>query len=261
MAGIIPLDPTVPISNPNARKIFSDEASLIPSDDPHELNCCLVTRDETLQFLSESPRKMFPQEAERIIDAKHQWTMLIVYPTTSGRFLSAPTAFLWSQRFPATSLDADEGPKVFAYQWGPATKQLPWEVIFRLAGQNSIMILNEGIKKCEQISGFLESNQVEHLMFHGRKEPTDRLRTWNEFMSGNCHVLVTTQVASRGFQLSHQFLSVFTYVPEWKEILHRTSGDSFILFVREEELDILRNRNIQPRLIAVETGDVVVPTT
>jgi hypothetical protein len=86
MAGIVPLNRNVPLANRNTRRILDNQMFPIPSDDPHELNCCLVSRDETLQFLSQNPRKMFPQESERILDPKGNGGCLLCVPHLPDAF-------------------------------------------------------------------------------------------------------------------------------------------------------------------------------
>jgi hypothetical protein len=48
-------------------------------------------------------------------------------------------------------------------------------------------------------------------------------------------------------------------MPDMEETVHRNTdtGDSFVMFAREEELNDLRRNKIQPRLIYRHTGDVV----
>jgi hypothetical protein len=71
--GIVPLDPTLSLCNSNCRKICPTEAFEVPADAPDELNRCLVTRDETLQFLAEKLKRTFPHIEERLIDPLDEW--------------------------------------------------------------------------------------------------------------------------------------------------------------------------------------------
>jgi hypothetical protein len=248
--GIAPLDVTVPLSNSNTRKICPNEVFEVPADAPEELNCCLVTRDETLQFLSEKPKRMFPEKEERVVDQFSQWEQMIMLPNKSGMFLSAPIAFLWNRRLQPKRFDSDDGhPKIFVYKRTTATNDLPWDLIYKLADNYQIHIRGDSIPVCKAISNFLKSIAVEHQMFHGRKEQSVRIRKLNDFNSGNCRVLITSNIAAMGLQLSNRVFTVFSNLPDPRILIVNMTGDRFVLFSNEDELNPLRKFKIQPCLV------------
>jgi hypothetical protein len=248
--GISPLDVTIPLSNSCTRKICPNEAFEVPADVPEELNCCLVTRDENLQFLFDKPKRMFPEKTGRIIDQFTQWTQMIMRPNKSGWFLSAPTTFLWNRRVQPTRLDSNDGPKIYVYKRTAAANVIPWELISKLAQSYKIHIRCDSIPVCKGISKFLKSNNVDHQMFHGRKEQSERIRMLNDFNSGDCMVLITSTIAAMGLQFSNRVFTVLPHVPDPRTLIVNTTGDRFVMFTDEDELNPLRKYKIQPCLVS-----------
>jgi superfamily II DNA/RNA helicase len=160
---------------------------------------------------------MFSHTEERLVDPLQQWDCLMNVPNKSARFLSAPTAFLWIRRRQLTRLNSGEGPKVFIYKRTMPTNDLPWDLISELAQNYQIFIRGDSIPICKEVSKFLNSINVAHKMFHGRKEQDVRLRMINDFNNGNIHVLIASNVAAMGLHFANRLFTVYPHVPDPKE--------------------------------------------
>jgi hypothetical protein len=69
----------------------------------------------------------------------------------------------------------------------------------------------------------------------------------NDFNSGNNIVLITSNMAAMGLQFSNRVFTVFPHVADPRILILNITGDKFVLFRDEDELDPLRRLKIGPR--------------
>ncbi|GAB5413428.1 MAG: ATP-dependent RNA helicase DbpA [Congregibacter sp.] len=109
---------------------------------------------------------------------------------------------------------------------------------------SSSLVFCETRKDCERISQFLQANRIESLAIHGDLEQRERDAVLIQFANKSCPVLVATDVAARGLDISN-LEAVFNYQPprDGSTYLHRIGrtgragerGRAATLFTSNEE--------------------------
>lgn len=76
-------------------------------------------------------------------------------------------------------------------------------------GSDSTIVFVNYRESVERVSSYLTSRKFENDAFHGGMEQQDRERALYKFRNGSCHVLISTDLASRGLD-----------IPDVKNIIH-----------------------------------------
>ncbi len=118
----------------------------------------------------------------------------------------------------------------------------------------------------ERISDLLWDRGLEHDIFHGGMEQDDRERALLKFRNGSHHILVTTDLASRGLDIPEIEHVIHYQLPHNEEaFLHRNgrtarmhaSGTSYLLLATGEEPSYLNNLAQTPETEEIPTNPVL----
>ena len=97
----------------------------------------------------------------------------------------------------------------------------------------------------EQISAFLEKNNISHSCFSGAMEQRERERSLIKFRNGTCQVLIATDLAARGIDIPEMNHIIHYELPNtFEEFTHRngrtarvnTKGTAYVLKWEKEQL-------------------------
>lgn len=122
------------------------------------------------------------------------------------------------------------------------------QVLFNLLCENgdgkSIVFCNFR-EATEELSDYLWGREIENEFFHGAMEQVDRERVMTKFKNSSCNVLVATDLAARGLDISSIKSVIHYQMPQsYDAFIHRNgrtarmnqTGKSFIIKSSEEPL-------------------------
>lgn len=122
------------------------------------------------------------------------------------------------------------------------------ETLYRLLcvlGASSTLVFVNYRESVDRVVGFLKSKKVACEAFHGGMEQMERERALYKFRNGSCPVLVSTDLASRGLDITGVGCVVHYHLPITREaFVHRNGrtarwearGTSFLILHPEERL-------------------------
>ena len=122
------------------------------------------------------------------------------------------------------------------------------ETLYRLLcvlGASSTLVFVNYRESVDRVVGFLKSKKVACEAFHGGMEQMERERALYKFRNGSCPVLVSTDLASRGLDITGVGCVVHYHLPVTREaFVHRNGrtarwearGTSFLILHPEERL-------------------------
>lgn len=121
------------------------------------------------------------------------------------------------------------------------------EVLFSLLckiGNSPALVFCNHRDAVDRISNFLYRNGLEHGVFHGGMEQEDRERALLKFRNGSYHLLITTDLASRGLDIPQIEYVIHYQLPHTEEaFLHRNgrtarmkaTGTSYLIIAEDEK--------------------------
>lgn len=126
-------------------------------------------------------------------------------------------------------------------------------LIEHLGNQQGIVFCN--LKdSIDQVSGFLEKNNINHSCFSGGMEQKERERSLIKFRNGTSQVLIATDLASRGIDIPELKFIIHYEVPQAEEdFIHRNGrtarvdakGTAYVLkWEKENAPDFIKNAKV-----------------
>ena len=122
------------------------------------------------------------------------------------------------------------------------------EALFRLVctlGNEPILVFCNHRDAVERISGHLNLRGLVHDIFHGGLEQEERERALIKFRNGSHHILITTDLASRGLDIPEIKYVIHYHLPSKEDaFIHRNGrtarmkaeGTSYLVLAQEERL-------------------------
>ncbi len=127
------------------------------------------------------------------------------------------------------------------------------DLIEHLGNQPGIIFCNLR-ESIEQVSSFLEKNNISHSCFSGGMEQKDRERSLIKFRNGTSQILIATDLASRGLDIPELKFIIHYEVPQAaEEFIHRngrtarvnSKGIAYVLKWEKEYLpDFIKNSKV-----------------
>ncbi len=120
------------------------------------------------------------------------------------------------------------------------------KTLFRLLcslGNQPVIVFCNHREPVERISSYLKENNLYNEAFHGGMEQPDRERAIYKFRNGSCHVLIATDLAARGLDITGIRHIVHYHLPPGEEaFIHRNgrtarweaSGNAYLLLHGED---------------------------
>ncbi len=117
-----------------------------------------------------------------------------------------------------------------------------FDLLCSLNSESALIFCNQR-ETAEQVSDFLNRNQIEATFYHGGMEQTDRERALIQFRNGSINYLITTDLAARGLDIPEMKHVIHFQLPLHEhEFVHRNgrtarmyaSGTSYLLFGQNE---------------------------
>jgi hypothetical protein len=244
--GMVPLNPQKPLENPATRHNRAGDPFPDPLDSPDMMSSTLITSPEKLSVLAAKPQRMFIA-AEPVTDEKAQWTRIICGPNSQGRFLAAPSGFLWRKKVNSGSR-AGNSPRIMAYKWNGFDPVFMWIAMVHLAPNLPKLMCCGSVKQCTAMMQHLQAMEVPCTCVHRNRSQGMCLKAWNPFILGQSRACVGTESSLLGLQTLEPVLKAYTEFPVNHDI-ERHHGDVLYLFSDERELEILRRIQISPEVV------------
>lgn len=133
-------------------------------------------------------------------------------------------------------------------------------------GPNQSIVFCNYRESVERVSEFLKKEKINHVAYHGGMEQMDREKALSRFKSKSTYTLVTTDLASRGLDISDIDSIIHYHIPNNKEtLIHRngrtarwnTAGRSFLILNDKENIPEWMNKDMETYQIT--HGDQVIP--
>ena len=132
--------------------------------------------------------------------------------------------------------------------------------LLRARSEQSVLVFSRTKHGADRIARILSKAGIEARAIHGDKSQGARERAMNDFRSGACRVLIATDIAARGIDISELPLVVNYDLPEVAETyVHRIGRTgragcegSAVAFCSEEERDLLQDILKLTGLVLVE---------
>ncbi len=114
----------------------------------------------------------------------------------------------------------------------------------KIANEPTIVFCNFR-EVCEEVSDYMFDLYLENEYFHGGMEQFDREKALTKFKNGSCNVLVSTDLAARGIDISDVKNIVHYHIPETEEtFIHRNgrtaridkAGNVYLIVENDTEL-------------------------
>lgn len=130
------------------------------------------------------------------------------------------------------------------------------EALFRLVcmlGNEAILVFCNHRDSVERISGHLNLRGLIHDIFHGGMEQEERERALIKFRNGSHHLLITTDLASRGLDIPEIKYVIHYHLPSKEDaFIHRNGrtarmkaeGTSYLVLAEDERLPEYINESI-----------------
>lgn len=122
--------------------------------------------------------------------------------------------------------------------------QILFSLLCKLQNKSSLIFCNHR-EAVDRVSGLLSEKGVDHGVFHGGMDQEDREHALIKFRNGSHHMLVTTDLASRGLDIPQIEAIIHYQLPVTLEVFtHRNGrtarmnaeGTTYILFTATEHL-------------------------
>lgn len=122
--------------------------------------------------------------------------------------------------------------------------QILFGLICKLQNKSTLIFCNHR-DAVERVSALLKEKSLEHGIFHGGMDQEDRERALIKFRNGSHHVLITTDLASRGLDIPEIEAVIHYQLPVTRDVFtHRNGrtarmnadGTSYILFSSAEHM-------------------------
>ena len=119
-----------------------------------------------------------------------------------------------------------------------------YKLLCTLGSQSTLVFCNHR-ESVERVGKYLQSQKLPCGIFHGGMEQEDRERSLYKFRNGSCHVLISTDLASRGLDIPDIDNIVHYHLPIQEDgYIHRNGrtarweaeGNSYIILYGEEVL-------------------------
>ncbi len=142
------------------------------------------------------------------------------------------------------------------------------ETLFKLIkyiGNQPALIFCNHRESVERVTGYLQSKDIEVLMYHGGMEQRDRERSLLTFRNGSYRLLVTTDLAARGLDIPEIGYIIHYHLPSTEAtFIHRngrtarmnTTGTTFIIFSPTDKLPAYLPEKPPTEMV---TGDLPLP--
>lgn len=126
-----------------------------------------------------------------------------------------------------------------------------FETLFKLIskiGEQTMLVFCNQREMVTELSDFLMDRQVDHEIFHGGLEQIERERALLKFRNGTVRILISTDLASRGLDISHVKHVIHFQKPVTEEAyIHRNgrtarmaeSGTAYMLIEEGENISYL----------------------
>lgn len=148
--------------------------------------------------------------------------------------------------FSSADVDADQRLDYKILKFAPplSRAEAAFELICTLGGRSSILFCNQR-DQVESLYAYLKDRGLDLVYYHGSMEQRDRDSALNKFRNATVNILVTTDLASRGLDISQIRYIIHYQLPESEQIfIHRNgrtarmdrSGTSIIMLGPDEYL-------------------------
>ncbi len=117
--------------------------------------------------------------------------------------------------------------------------------LIKYIGNQSTLIFCNHREAVERVVDFLKSQSIDVLMYHGGMEQDEREKALLKFRNGSYHLLVTTDLASRGLNIPEiQFIIHYHLPTTEKTFIHRNgrtarmnaTGTTYVIFSDDSKL-------------------------
>lgn len=141
------------------------------------------------------------------------------------------------------------------------------KILFTLKDEPSIIFCNFK-KDIEDLSTFLNSKQINHSVFYGDLEQTDREKALLKFRNGTVNILLATDLASRGLDIPEIKNIIHYQIPSKEEpFIHRNgrtarmnkSGSVYLILVNGKELPNYIHNEITFLELDEEIDEINIP--
>lgn len=133
-------------------------------------------------------------------------------------------------------------------------------------GPNQSIVFCNYRESVDRVSEFLKKEKISHVAYHGGMEQMDREKALSRFKSKSVYTLITTDLASRGLDISDIDSIIHYHIPNNREtFIHRngrtarwdTSGRSFLILNEKESIPDWMDKDIETYRIT--NGDREIP--
>ena len=146
----------------------------------------------------------------------------------------------------------------------PAADKLEtlFSLICKIGNKPSLIFCNHR-EAVERISDLLFEKGIKHDIFHGGMEQEDREKALLKFRNGSFHLLITTDLASRGLDIPEIENIIHYQLPHTEQaFLHRNgrtarmhaTGTSYLILTPDEQLSYLKQT---PEIVELNEKDVL----
>ena len=146
----------------------------------------------------------------------------------------------------------------------PAADKLEtlFSLICKIGNKPSLIFCNHR-EAVERISDLLFEKGIKHDIFHGGMEQEDREKALLKFRNGSFHLLITTDLASRGLDIPEIENIIHYQLPHTEQaFLHRNgrtarmhaTGTSYLILTPDEQLSYLKQA---PEIVELNEKDVL----
>lgn len=143
--------------------------------------------------------------------------------------------------------------KLLVFGTAVSRQQAAFELICTLGGRSSILFCNQR-DHVESLYDYFRDQGLEVVYYHGAMEQRDRDTALNRFRNGTVNILITTDLASRGLDISHIRYIIHYQLPETEQVfIHRNgrtarmdkSGAAIIMLGPDQHLPSYMDPNME----------------
>ena len=136
------------------------------------------------------------------------------------------------------------------------------ETLYRLLGElrgESTLVFCNLREAVERVSDYLNKQKVSNECFHGGMEQPERERALSKFRNGSTSVFISTDLASRGLDITEVKHVIHYHLPVNEEAYIHRNGRTARMHAKGEAYIILNDKETMPEYISPEPSEFFLP--